>query len=146
MSDRAAPTGPAEPDLEIVETRVYRGPNVFSNEPAIHLLVDLGSLEDHPTDTIPGFVDGLLELLPGLADHSCSRGRKGGFVERLREGTWLGHVTEHVALQLRFGQRHQAVKPLAHVGWLGAEINPDGQRQAQHARASTTSSTARSAA
>ena len=101
MSDHAAPSGPAEPDLTIVETRIYRGPNVWSYEPAIHLLVDLGSLEDHPTDTIPGFVDGLLGLLPGLSEHSCSRGRKGGFGERLREGTWLGHVTEHVALQLQ---------------------------------------------
>ena len=107
MSGNGAPgtrpgrAGRAEPDLRIVETRVYRGPNVYSYEPAIHLLVDLGSLEDHPTDTIAGFVDGLLAMLPGLADHSCSRGRKGGFVERLREGTWLGHVTEHVALQLQ---------------------------------------------
>lgn len=107
MTDRAAATNTAvrsgrpEPDLRIVETRVYRGPNVFSYEPAIHLLVDLGSLEDHPTDAIPGFVDGLMAMLPGLSDHSCSRGRKGGFVERLREGTWLGHVTEHVALQLQ---------------------------------------------
>jgi cyanophycin synthetase len=94
-------TGPAEPDLTIVETRVYRGPNVWSYDPAIHLVVDLGSLEEHPTDTIPGFVDGLLELLPGLSEHSCSRGHRGGFVERLREGTWAGHVAEHVALQLQ---------------------------------------------
>ena len=101
MSDHAAPTRPAEPDLTIVETRVYRGPNVWSYDPAIHLQVDLGTLELYPTDTLPGFVDGLLGLLPGLAEHSCSRGRKGGFAERLREGTWLGHVTEHVALQLQ---------------------------------------------
>jgi cyanophycin synthetase len=101
MSAHVAPSGSADPDLTIVETRVYRGPNVWSYDPAIHLLVDLGSLEQYPTDTIPGFVDGLLGLLPGLAEHSCSRGRKGGFAERLREGTWLGHVTEHVALQLQ---------------------------------------------
>jgi cyanophycin synthetase len=101
MSAHVAPSGSADPNLTIVETRVYRGPNVWSYDPAIHLLVDLGSLEQYPTDTIPGFVDGLLGLLPGLAEHSCSRGRKGGFAERLREGTWLGHVTEHVALQLQ---------------------------------------------
>ena len=93
--------GPATPDLTILETRVYRGPNIWSYEPAIHLVVDLGSLEDHPTDTLPGFTDRLLELLPGLAAHTCSRGHRGGFVERLREGTWLGHVAEHVALQLQ---------------------------------------------
>ncbi|MGI8888423.1 MAG: cyanophycin synthetase family protein, partial [Nocardioidaceae bacterium] len=50
---------------------------------------------------LPGFTDLLLELLPGLRNHTCSRGRRGGFVERLTEGTWLGHVTEHVALQLQ---------------------------------------------
>ena len=95
----------ASPDLTILSTRVYRGPNIWSYEPAIHLVVDLGSLEEHPTNTIPGFVDGLLEALPGLARHSCSRGHRGGFLERLKEGTWLGHVAEHVALQLAAGGR-----------------------------------------
>jgi cyanophycin synthetase len=97
------PAAPSEPsaDLTIVEARVYRGANVWSYSPCVHLVVDLGSLEDFPSNTIPGFVDSLLDLLPGLANHSCSRGRKGGFVERLREGTWLGHVAEHVALQLQ---------------------------------------------
>ena len=101
MTDRSAPAGPARPDLTIVESRVYRGGNIWSYEPAIHLVVDLGSLEDYPTDTLPGFTDGLLELLPGLHHHTCSRGVRGGFVERLREGTWLGHVAEHIALQLQ---------------------------------------------
>ncbi len=97
----AGPEVAAAADLVIVETRVYRGPNVWSYAPCIHLVVDLGSLEDHPSNTIPGFVDAVLVLLPGLANHSCSRGKKGGFIERLREGTWLGHVAEHVALQLQ---------------------------------------------
>ena len=97
----AAVTGPPTPDVAILETRVYRGANIWSYEKAIHLVVDLGGLEDWPTDRIPGFTDTLLELLPGLKNHSCSRGRKGGFIERLTEGTWLGHVSEHVALQLQ---------------------------------------------
>jgi cyanophycin synthetase len=92
--------GPA-PDLRILETRVYRGPNYWAYDKAVHLLVDLGSLEDWPTDALPGFTDELLRLLPGLVDHTCGVGRRGGFVERLREGTWLGHVAEHVALQLQ---------------------------------------------
>src|SRR5919106_3545034 len=91
----------AEPDLAIRSTRVYRGPNLWSYEPAIHLVVDLGSLEDHPSNTIPGFVDGLVDALPGITRHSCSRGHRGGFLERLKEGTWLGHVAEHTALQLQ---------------------------------------------
>ena len=88
-------------ELAIAETRVYRGPNIWSYDPAIHLVVELGVLEDWPTNRLPGFTENLLQLLPGLREHSCSRGRRGGFVERLDEGTWLGHVTEHVALQLQ---------------------------------------------
>src|SRR3954469_23887173 len=89
------------PDLTILETRVYRGANIWSYERAIHLVVDLGSLEKYPTNTLPGFTDHLLEMLPGLREHSCSRGKRGGFVERLHEGTWLGHVAEHTALALQ---------------------------------------------
>ncbi|HEV8373166.1 MAG TPA: cyanophycin synthetase [Actinomycetota bacterium] len=88
-------------DLRILETRVYQGPNYWSYDKAVHLLVDLGSLEDWPSNTLPGFTDELLRLLPGLVDHTCSVGRRGGFVERLRDGTWLGHVAEHTALQLQ---------------------------------------------
>jgi cyanophycin synthetase len=92
---------PAAPDLRILETQVLRGPNYWSYEPAIRLLVDLGSLEQWPTNRLPGFTERLLEILPGLHLHGCSVGRPGGFVERLVEGTWLGHVAEHVALQLQ---------------------------------------------
>src|SRR3954466_10616733 len=101
MIEQQRSGGRPSPDLEIVETRVYRGPNIWSYERAIHLVVDLGSLEDYPTNTLPGFTDHLLEALPGLREHSCSRGRRGGFVERLNEGTWLGHVAEHPALALQ---------------------------------------------
>src|SRR5688500_9390470 len=99
--DPAEEPAQPRPDLAILESRVYRGPNYWSYDKAIHLLVDLGSLEDFPSNTLPGFTDRLLELLPGLVDHTCGVGRRGGFVERLREGTWLGHVAEHVALQLQ---------------------------------------------
>ncbi len=100
---RATGPGAAGPraDLRILETRVYRGPNYWSYEPAIKLVVDLGSLEAFPSNTIPGFVDRLLETLPGVAAHSCSTGKAGGFEKRLREGTWAGHIAEHVALQLQ---------------------------------------------
>src|SRR4029453_6665676 len=91
--------GPAvhspRPELQILESRVYRGPNYWSYDKAIHLLVDLGSLEAFPSNTIPSFPDDPLPAPPGGV------GRRGGFVERLREGTWLGHVAEHVALQLQ---------------------------------------------
>ncbi|HEU4895936.1 MAG TPA: acetate--CoA ligase family protein, partial [Actinomycetota bacterium] len=100
-SSRQAELARPRPDLTILESRVYRGPNYWSYDKAIHLLVDLGSLEDFPTNRLPSFTDDLLALLPGLGEHTCGVGRKGGFVERLREGTWLGHVAEHVALQLQ---------------------------------------------
>ncbi|HZB00675.1 MAG TPA: cyanophycin synthetase [Actinomycetota bacterium] len=85
----------------MVQSQVFRGPNYWSYEPCIRMLVDLGSLEDWPSNRIPGFNEGLLEFLPGVGHHSCSVGRRGGFGERLVDGTWLGHVAEHVALELQ---------------------------------------------
>jgi cyanophycin synthetase len=92
---------PARADLKILESRVFRGPNFWSYDPCIRLLVDLGSLELWPSNMLEGFNQALLEMLPGLKDHSCSLGRPGGFVERLKDGTWLGHVAEHAALELQ---------------------------------------------
>jgi cyanophycin synthetase len=69
--------------------------------PAILLELDIGELEDRPTNKIPGFYEHLTELLPSLYDHSCSIGKAGGFLQRMREGTWMGHVAEHVALELQ---------------------------------------------
>ena len=102
---RTDPVGP-QPDLRIVSRRVYRGPNVWHYDKAIQLVVDLGTLESFPSDKLPGFTERLLDLLPGLVNHSCSRGHKGGFVERLNEGTWMGHIAEHVALQLQQSVGH----------------------------------------
>ena len=76
------------PDLEILETRVYRGANVWSYEKSIHLVVDLGSLEQFPTNTLPGFTDDLVAMLPGLREHSCSRGTP----RRLRRAPQRGHL------------------------------------------------------
>ncbi|MGI8948914.1 MAG: cyanophycin synthetase [Ornithinimicrobium sp.] len=103
--DDTAP-GPAAPELRIAESRVYRGPNVWNYDQAIHLVVDLGVLEHHPSHQVPGFTDQLLDWLPALHAHTCSRGRPGGFVERLREGTWMGHIAEHVALALQAEAGH----------------------------------------
>jgi cyanophycin synthetase len=92
---------PARAELKILQAQVFRGPNYYSYDPAIRLFVDLGSLEHWPSNTLEGFNVALLDMLPGLAEHSCSVGRPGGFVERLKDGTWLGHVAEHVALDLQ---------------------------------------------
>ncbi len=97
----APPGAKPKPDLKIIETRVYRGPNYWNYEPAIKLVVDLGVLEHFPTNTITGFTEGLLQMLPDVGLHSCGTGRVGGFADRLAEGTWVGHVAEHIALQLQ---------------------------------------------
>lgn len=87
--------------LTILERSIYRGPHLFSNRPMIRIQVDLGTLEEWPTDRLPLFPDHLLTLLPGLGAHGCSYQTPGGLVRRLRSGTWLGHVIEHVALELQ---------------------------------------------
>jgi cyanophycin synthetase len=87
--------------IEIRNTTVFRGPNIWARMPAILMEVDIGELEERPTNKIPGFYEHLTELLPGLYEHSCSVGKPGGFLQRLREGTWMGHVLEHVSLELQ---------------------------------------------
>ncbi len=89
--------------MEILERRVYVGPNLYAHFPVIRLTVDLGKLEEWPSAKIPGFVDGLLQTLPSLDRHHCSYNEPGGFVRRLREdeGTWIGHVLEHVAIEMQ---------------------------------------------
>ncbi len=96
----AAATTP-QPTLRILETRVLRGPNYWAKEPVVRLLVDLGVLEDFPSNRLPGFSDALVALMPTLEDHACSLGRRGGFVTRLLEGTWAGHIAEHIALEFQ---------------------------------------------
>lgn len=87
--------------MRVLEKSIYRGPHLYSATPMIRVQLDLGTLEAWPTHRLPGFTDRLLELLPGLAGHGCSRRQAGGFESRLRDGTWLGHVAEHVALELQ---------------------------------------------
>ncbi len=95
------PSGGPQPVLKILETRVLRGPNYWARVPVVRMLVDLGALEEYPTNKIPGFNEALVGLIPTLSDHACSLGRRGGFLARLEEGTWLGHVAEHIALELQ---------------------------------------------
>jgi cyanophycin synthetase len=88
--------------MEILDIQVLRGPNYWSvNHKVISVKLNIGKFEKLPTNKIRGFSGRLLRLLPGLRDHHCSRGRPGGFVQRLREGTWMGHVAEHIALELQ---------------------------------------------
>lgn len=94
--------------MKILERRVYRGPNLYAHFPVIRMRVDLGRLEQHPTGKLPGFVDELLSTVPSLVEHTCSYGTHGGFVRRMSEaeGTWMGHVLEHVPHPCAFGLAH----------------------------------------
>ncbi|MCE9572769.1 MAG: cyanophycin synthetase [Deltaproteobacteria bacterium] len=89
--------------MKILERRVYRGPSQYAHFPVMRLTVDLGDLEAWPSAKLAGFNAGLLEALPGLDQHTCSFGVAGGFIRRLTEddGTWLGHVLEHVAIEVQ---------------------------------------------
>jgi len=89
------------PQTQVVQTSFFVGPNRWFYEPTLEHVVDIGILENYPSNTIPGFYDRLIALLPGLETHRCNYGVHGGFLMRLREGTWTGHVLEHVALELQ---------------------------------------------
>ena len=86
--------------MRIESIRTLAGPNVYSHRPVLLMRLDLQELYEKESHEIPGFVERLLALLPGLGEHYCSKGYAGGFVERLREGTYFGHTVEHVALEL----------------------------------------------
>ncbi|WP_171211215.1 cyanophycin synthetase [Ruegeria sp. HKCCA5426] len=90
--------------MKIISTNIFVGPNVWASFPVIRHVIDLGVLEDWPSAKIGSeFIDALTQALPGLAEHGCSYREPGGFIRRLREdeGTWLGHVLEHCAIEVQ---------------------------------------------
>ncbi len=93
--------------IEILRIIPLRGPNIWTYRPALEAWVDIGDFEDCPSNTLPGFVDRLVAWLPSLIEHHCSIGERGGFIRRLRDGTWIAHILEHVTLELQnlAGQR-----------------------------------------
>jgi cyanophycin synthetase len=108
--------------MRVLDRSVFVGPSLYAHFPVIRLELDLGELEAWPTARLgAGFVDGLVAALPGLAEHGCSYREPGGFIRRMREGegTWLGHVLEHVAIELQnvagedvtFGKTRSVDKP-----------------------------------
>ncbi len=107
--------------MKILKLQTLRGPNYWSirRHKLIVMRLDLEEVANTPSNEIPGFVDGLVRVLPSLYDHFCSLGHEGGFLTRLREGTYLGHVVEHVALELQelagmpvgFGRTRETATP-----------------------------------
>lgn len=87
--------------MKIRALRALRGPNYYSQRPMIFMELDIGELEEKPTDTIPDFRANIEKLLPTLYEHRCSPGVAGGFFQRIERGTWPGHVAEHIAIELQ---------------------------------------------
>lgn len=90
--------------MKILSKNVYVGPNIYANFPVIRYQIDIGELENWPSVKLgTEFVEGLISAIPSLQNHGCSYGEAGGFLRRLREdeGTWIGHIWEHVALELQ---------------------------------------------
>ena len=77
-----------------------RGPNIWTYRPVFEAWIDIGEFEDFPSNTLPGFNERLAAFLPSLIEHRCSLDERGGFLRRMADGTWIGHVLEHVALEL----------------------------------------------
>ena len=87
--------------IEIIDIKVLKGPSMWTYRPVLEAWVDIGDLEDCPSNTIPGFTERLCAWLPSLIEHRCSYGERGGFIKRLEEGTWPAHILEHVTLELQ---------------------------------------------
>ena len=87
--------------IQVLERQALMGPNLYASFPCIRWKIDLGPLEEKPSNAIPNFAARIEELLPTLVEHRCSEGVRGGFFARLEDGTWLGHVMEHIALELQ---------------------------------------------
>lgn len=89
--------------MEISEIRTLRGPNYWSGywKNLIIMRLDIGDYEEEPSDKIKGFYKRITEVMPSLQTHGCSYGEEGGFLKRVKEGTWAGHIIEHLALELQ---------------------------------------------
>lgn len=110
--------GGAHP-MRILETLTLRGPNIWSRRTVLEAWVDLEDLAERPSSSIPGFTDRLVGWLPSLIEHRCSVGERGGFIQRLRDGTYPAHILEHVTLELQclagtpvgFGKARETSRP-----------------------------------
>lgn len=87
--------------IRILRISYLGGPNIWTYRPVLESWLDIGELEDLPSDKLPGLYERLTTWLPGLIEHHCGVGERGGFLLRLREGTWAGHILEHVVIELQ---------------------------------------------
>ena len=95
-----APKMDKKNDIQLLRVNYLRGPNLWTYRSALETWLDLGELEDLPSNKLPGLTPRLCAWLPALVEHHCGVGERGGFLQRLQEGTWCGHVLEHVVIEL----------------------------------------------
>jgi cyanophycin synthetase len=129
--------------MKLLEIKVMRGPNYWSNyrKQLIVLKLDLEELEKFPTNKIDGFLERLKALIPTLYTHRCSEGCEGGFFKRVEEGTWMGHVIEHIALEIQslagmecgFGRTRSTIKKGVYNVVFSYEIEKAGKYAAKAA-------------
>ncbi len=87
-------------DIQLLRATYLRGPSVWTYRPILEVWLDLGELEGYPSNKLPGFNQRLTAWLPNLIEHHCGVGERGGFIQRLEGGTWMGHVLEHIIIEL----------------------------------------------
>lgn len=87
-------------DIKLLRITYLRGPNMWTYRPVLETWLDLGELENYPSNKLPGFNERLIAWLPALIEHHCGVGERGGFLQRLTDGTWMGHVLEHIVIEL----------------------------------------------
>src|SRR3954447_9639282 len=88
-------------EITVKRIKVLSGPNIWAYRPVLEIVTDIGKYEQLPSNKLPGFTERLVETIPTLWEHRCSEGRPGGFLERLRLGTYMGHILEHIILELQ---------------------------------------------
>jgi cyanophycin synthetase len=121
--------------MQILSLKTIQGPNVYHHKPVLVMKVDLGQWAETASNEIPGFNKKIVEIFPGLAEHTCSLGVRGGFLERLKRGTYLAHITEHVAIELSslckiengFGKSVYAHAP-GHYNIIVRFVNEEGMK------------------
>ncbi|RMX08577.1 cyanophycin synthetase [Corticibacter populi] len=87
-------------DIALLRVNYLRGPSIWTYREVLEVWLDLGELEEYPSNRIPGFAERLKAWLPDLIEHHCGVGERGGFLMRLDEGTWCGHILEHIIIEL----------------------------------------------
>ncbi|MBT5362624.1 MAG: cyanophycin synthetase [Candidatus Marinimicrobia bacterium] len=125
--------------MKIEGIQVLSGPNYWSLRPCIQMRLDIGLLEEKPTNKLDQFYERLVNTLPSLYEHRCSIGTAGGFFERIKDGTWMGHVVEHVALELQtlaemdtgFGRTRETKTPGVYNVVFSYIVSEAGRRAAK---------------